>query len=423
MSDPVICIIRSASKLEKAEVREIAEEVASMSRPVATFPAPLPAENLSQQQQPIPTIAKEARGRGRPRIASPSTALKRVQRTLNQEDRGRVRAELLAGRTVADVAKTFGIGKTTVRRIAAEAGPVRPRGGVVNVKLTPQHSRLLAEWVSEDPTMTGAMLSEKLKECSVYVTPSTVNARLRSHVMEVHGTQRFTVKKLHIHEESRNSESVKAQRVEFVENYNHLTSGGCVVVFLDETPFRVLDNRHLARAPVGQRAIVYRRRVRTYGATAITAIAEPWGVFHVEFVLGTVSADVFKIFLSGLFETIRARTPAAVLLVMDNVKFHKTAGVREMIEASGHRVLYTAPWSCELNPIEYVFGFVKSRVRVPPEVTTSQGALPFIVEGFRSATLQEVASTVRFVTETMFPRACARMDLQLKDALMEFWLI
>ena len=61
---------------------------------------------------------------------------------------------------------------------------MRPRGGVVNVKLTPQHSRLLAEWVSEDPTMTGAMLSEKLKECSVYVTPSTVNARLRSHVME-----------------------------------------------------------------------------------------------------------------------------------------------------------------------------------------------------------------------------------------------
>jgi len=191
------------------------------------------------------------------------------------------------------------------------------------------------------------------------------------------------------------------------------------VVFVDETPFRVFDTRHIGRAPVGQRAIVRRRRVRTDSVTAITAISEAWGVVHVQFVLGGVTADVFRVFLSDLFETLRGLTSEAVLLITDNVQFHKAAQVVSTIGESGHRVLYTAPWSCELNPIEYVFGFVKSRVRVPPDVSNTRDALPYLVEAFRSATRVEVARTVRFVTTVLFSRAWESRDLQLRATLRD----
>jgi len=300
-----------------------------------------------------------------------------------------VRAELDTGRTLMAVARTFGVSVSTVSRIATEDAPPRPRGGAIHVKLTAAESLFLAERLTEDPRLTGGQLAAELAERGVDVAASTVNAHVRSPVMEQYGVPRFTVKRLRVQEEARNSDAVKEQRREYIIEYNRLLSGGSIVVFVDETPFDILDTRHMARAPIGQRAVVRRRQVRTTGVTAITAISDVWGVVHVEFVLGCVTADAFRVFLGDLFETIRGHTREAVLLVMDNVAFHRTAGVRAMIEASGHRVLYTAPWSCELNPIEYVFGFVKTRVRVPSEVSNTRAVLSYLVEAFRSATRAE----------------------------------
>jgi transposase len=40
------------------------------------------------------------------------------------------------------------------------------------------------------------------------------------------------------------------------------------------------------------------------------------------------------------------------VVVMDNLRFHKVNGVREKIEAAGAKLLYLAPYSPDLNPIE-----------------------------------------------------------------------
>ena len=51
------------------------------------------------------------------------------------------------------------------------------------------------------------------------------------------------------------------------------------------------------------------------------------------------------------------------ILVLDNVPFHKVAGVREAIEARGARLLYLPPYSPDLNPIEKAFSKIKSFLR------------------------------------------------------------
>ena len=51
------------------------------------------------------------------------------------------------------------------------------------------------------------------------------------------------------------------------------------------------------------------------------------------------------------------------IVVMDNLASHKVAGVREMIEAAGARLLYLPPYSPDFNPIKMAFSKLKAFLR------------------------------------------------------------
>jgi len=57
------------------------------------------------------------------------------------------------------------------------------------------------------------------------------------------------------------------------------------------------------------------------------------------------------------------------IVVMDNLKPHKTKGVREAIEAAGATLLYLPPYSPDLNPIELAFAKLKALLRKAAERT------------------------------------------------------
>jgi transposase len=48
------------------------------------------------------------------------------------------------------------------------------------------------------------------------------------------------------------------------------------------------------------------------------------------------------------------------IVVMDNLASHKVAGVREMVEMAGARLLYLPPYSPDLNSIEMAFSKLKA---------------------------------------------------------------
>src|ERR1019366_9294698 len=54
--------------------------------------------------------------------------------------------------------------------------------------------------------------------------------------------------------------------------------------------------------------------------------------------------------------------PAAVA-VMDNLSAHKVDGVRQLIEATGAKLLYLPPYSPDLNPIEKAWAKIKQILR------------------------------------------------------------
>ena len=51
------------------------------------------------------------------------------------------------------------------------------------------------------------------------------------------------------------------------------------------------------------------------------------------------------------------------ILVMDNLRVHKTERVKEMIEAAGVEILYLPPYSPDFNPIEEAFSKIKNLIR------------------------------------------------------------
>jgi len=55
------------------------------------------------------------------------------------------------------------------------------------------------------------------------------------------------------------------------------------------------------------------------------------------------------------------------IVVMDNLKPHKAAGVREAIEAAGAKLLYLPPYSPDLNPIEQAIAKLKALLRKAAE--------------------------------------------------------
>ena len=57
------------------------------------------------------------------------------------------------------------------------------------------------------------------------------------------------------------------------------------------------------------------------------------------------------------------------VVIMDNLRAHKVAGVREAIEAAGATLLYLPPYSPDLNPIEQFFAKLKAHLRKAAERT------------------------------------------------------
>jgi transposase len=112
-------------------------------------------------------------------------------------------------------------------------------------------------------------------------------------------------------------------------------------------------------------------------------ICDSLGVVHAHIVEGSVNATVFEHFLIKLHEKLLPRTEAQgrkTTLIMDNASIHQTPSIQHFFEIYKYQTIYSSPYSPELNPIEYVFGFLKGRLRIPTVVSEKQDVIKLYVE-------------------------------------------
>ena len=130
-------------------------------------------------------------------------------------------------------------------------------------------------------------------------------------------------------------------------------------VFVDETSTSIALTRRSARAPRGER--VGGQVPRNYGQpTTLIAALPPTGLGAAMTLSGAANPAAFTAYVRELLGP--SLRPGQIVL-LDNVRFHHAAPLRELIEARGCRLLCLPPYSPDFTPIEQASSKVKSALR------------------------------------------------------------
>ena len=131
------------------------------------------------------------------------------------------------------------------------------------------------------------------------------------------------------------------------------------LVYVDEMGINLVMTMRFARAPQGERALSRLPFIRRSNISVVAAIRES-GVVTWRPKDEAVNEEWFTMFVTD--HLVPKLTPGD-FVVLDNIAFHKCDAVREVIEAAGAHVLFTPPYSPEMNAIEEVFSIVKAKLR------------------------------------------------------------
>ena len=134
------------------------------------------------------------------------------------------------------------------------------------------------------------------------------------------------------------------------------------LVFLDECGVLTNMARLWGRSPRGERAVGavprgHWKRLTVLGALGIGGMVAAMGVE------AATSGAVFHAYLEQVLLPELRRTKPDAVLVLDNLRAHKTVVVRGLLERSGFAYRYLPSYSPDLNPIEPAWAKLKAELR------------------------------------------------------------
>jgi transposase len=137
------------------------------------------------------------------------------------------------------------------------------------------------------------------------------------------------------------------------------------LVFIDETAITTNMVRLNGWSPRGERLVGDVPMGRRETVTFIAGLRHA-GMVAPMLIKGAMNGEAFLAYIERcLLPTLKRRD----IVVIDNVPFHKVAGVEEAIQATGASLRYLPQYSPEFNPIELVFHPLKTMLRKAAERT------------------------------------------------------
>jgi transposase len=131
------------------------------------------------------------------------------------------------------------------------------------------------------------------------------------------------------------------------------------LVFLDETGASTNMTRTRGRAPKGERCVASVPHGHWKTTTFIAGLR--YHDITAPMVLdGPMDGEAFLVYVrTFLCPTLHPGD----IVIADNLRSHKVAGVRDAIEVAGATLRYLPPYSPDLNPIEKLFSKLKTLLR------------------------------------------------------------
>jgi transposase len=131
------------------------------------------------------------------------------------------------------------------------------------------------------------------------------------------------------------------------------------LVFLDESAVLTSMARRYGRSPRGQRAYA-KVPFGNWKRLSVLSALDSEGFLATMSIQAATDGDTFAAYLEQvLLPVLRERKPDAVL-VMDNLRPHKTPEVQAVLDGSGFAYRYLPAYSPDLSPIEPGWAKVKS---------------------------------------------------------------
>lgn len=271
---------------------------------------------------------------------------------LSMDIREKVMKAIEGGMSRRKAAARFDIGPATAVRwakrveITGEVAPLK-MGGDRRWQRIEAHAEFILAQIEQKPDLTIMELREKIRERhGVGFGYGTVWRFLARH--------KITRKKKTGHASEQEREDVAAAREEWFEGQPDLDP--LKLVFIDETAISTNMARRFGWAPQGERCWASVPFGHWKTTTLIAALR--WDRIDAPMTIdGALDGESFLAYVEQL---LAPTLSTGDVVVMDNVRTHKVAGVREAIEANGANVLYLPPYSPDFNPIEKSFAKIKS---------------------------------------------------------------
>lgn len=231
-------------------------------------------------------------------------------------------------------------------------GTLTPVNKCPHTKISECVIRFIGTHIRENPLITCSTLSKSLAH--VFGTP--FSRQLVSVAIKRAG---YTKKKLR----SRPQQTLSSYHNEWVSSFKSRFLGVLKterpIVSLDETGF---DNRLIplrGYSPISQRLYIRHGKGSWSRNSVLACISLTGEVPHCNYHIQSQSvkgAD-FMNFMESL------TYPSGSVFIMDNIAFHRSSKVMDLAEQRGWELIFTPPYSPNFNPIENIFGAVKTCFR------------------------------------------------------------
>jgi len=216
---------------------------------------------------------------------------------------------------------------------------------------------LIQESLDEDCALTlGNLIAIVRDEFQVVVSISTMHRAI--------GKFRYSLKRIQNIAVAADTPANEALRLDFARWYIRITLAGRKIIFIDEVGFQLNMRVHQGRSPIGIRAQNRVPAIRTRNMNVMAAIHDT-GMTHLTILPANSNAVECAHFIDDLAAARdRLQIPADAIIVLDNVRFHHSALVIEMLELRGFEHKFLPPYSPFFNGIECMFSEWKHYVKV-----------------------------------------------------------
>ena len=262
------------------------------------------------------------------------------------------------------------------------------KGGRRNVKITDNVLAAISRWLDENPALTLCQIQQLISdEFILKVSTKTISSSIKK--------LGYSFKLTRLVPESRNTPESIELRFEYATKFaSEAPTDHVKIIYLDETGFNLHLRRKQGRSKKGTRAVIPVQSNKGKNISIAAAIYS-MGLLDYAVNIGAFNTNLFYQFIERICDELRLKNLDGCWFVMDNVKFHHSKDVIELIKSRSHFPVFLPPYSPMLNPIEMLFSKWKSLIKTTPTLTSQDNLLNRIEEATTKISINDCQGWIR----------------------------